>query len=128
MGRAQNLKPWPKGVSGNPGGRPKKPPLTDALQRLLEDPREAEGLIKAAVRMARRDSGFLKAIWERAEGKVPKPVEVSGDVTVGLAERIEAGRKRLADIRKRAADADEWCKREGGQGRVSASEQDDKRP
>jgi hypothetical protein len=23
MGKTENLKPWPKGVSGNPGGRPK---------------------------------------------------------------------------------------------------------
>jgi len=30
--RTKNLKPWPKGVSGNPGGRPKRKPVTEALQ------------------------------------------------------------------------------------------------
>jgi hypothetical protein len=32
-----NLKPWPKGVSGNPGGRPKKKAITEELERLLEE-------------------------------------------------------------------------------------------
>jgi len=30
--RTKNLKPWPKGVSGSPGGRPKRKPVTEALQ------------------------------------------------------------------------------------------------
>jgi hypothetical protein len=36
VSNTQNLKPWPKGVSGNPGGRPKVKPLTEELERLLE--------------------------------------------------------------------------------------------
>ena len=35
-GRA-NLKPWPKGVSGNPGGRPRKKHITEELERLLAE-------------------------------------------------------------------------------------------
>jgi len=30
------LKPWPKGVSGNPGGRRKKPLIVEALQQIGE--------------------------------------------------------------------------------------------
>jgi Family of unknown function (DUF5681) len=37
--RTANLKPWPKGVSGNPGGRPKTKPITEELQRLLAEER-----------------------------------------------------------------------------------------
>jgi hypothetical protein len=33
-----NLKPWPKGVSGNPGGRPKRQPVSEALARLADQP------------------------------------------------------------------------------------------
>jgi len=35
--RMRNLGPWPKGVSGNPGGRPKTP-ITEAMQRMLVEP------------------------------------------------------------------------------------------
>ena len=57
-----NLKPWPKGVSGNPGGRPKKKPLTSELERLLEqeapkrkvDLEAAEGLAEAIAKARKR--------------------------------------------------------------------------
>ena len=32
VGRVQNLKPWPKGVSGNPGGRPKRDLASEIAQ------------------------------------------------------------------------------------------------
>ena len=35
MPNSQNLKPWPKGVSGNPEGRQKTKLTTDQLVRLL---------------------------------------------------------------------------------------------
>jgi hypothetical protein len=31
------MPPWPKGVSGNPGERPKRKPIFEALQRNLRD-------------------------------------------------------------------------------------------
>ena len=34
-GNPDNLKPWPKGMSGNPGGRPNKRAITEELERLL---------------------------------------------------------------------------------------------
>jgi hypothetical protein len=33
--RLQNLKPFPKGISGNPAGKPRKVLLSDALRRHL---------------------------------------------------------------------------------------------
>ena len=35
---SENLRPWQLGQSGNPGGRPKRKPLTDAYAALLDKP------------------------------------------------------------------------------------------
>jgi Family of unknown function (DUF5681) len=107
MGYAQNLKPWPKGVSGNPGGRPKKKLVTDELERLLQvEAPEAGGrtwatvIAEALLQQARK--GDVRAITEltnRIEGKAPQPVELSGDDDLDtLAEMIEKARKRVADM------------------------------
>jgi len=37
MANTQNLKPWPKGVSGNPSGRPRRKYLTDLVEELLHE-------------------------------------------------------------------------------------------
>jgi hypothetical protein len=78
MGRLQNLKPWPKGVSGNLGGRPKKTPLADACRELLDKPvpRDRTGRTYAeaiAEKLAKKAlAGNIPAareIADRAEGK-----------------------------------------------------------
>ncbi len=81
VGNSQNLKPWPKGVSGNPGGRPKTKPLTEELQRLLEEEAPkgkgqtwATAIAKTLLAKARK--GDVRAIAEvanRVEGKRFKP-------------------------------------------------------
>lgn len=38
MANSQNLKPWPKGTSGNPAGRPRNIKLTTAFRELLGKP------------------------------------------------------------------------------------------
>jgi Family of unknown function (DUF5681) len=73
---------WKPGQSGNPGGRPKKKPLTDELEKILNTISHdkagktyATRLVEAAVRRAIKKSDFaLKEIWERTEGKVPQAV------------------------------------------------------
>jgi hypothetical protein len=44
-GRTENLKPWPKGISGNLSGRPKSKRLSEAHKHRLEQlvPGDAEG-------------------------------------------------------------------------------------
>ena len=76
------LTPWKPGQSGNPGGRPKRKPLTEQLEKILDecgrDPQRrtyARRLVESAVKRAiKKDTFALKEIWERTEGKVPQAV------------------------------------------------------
>ena len=104
-GKPENLKPWPKGVSGNPGGRPKTKPLTEELERLLEQEapngkgetwaaRIAEALVKKA---AKGDVRAIAELANRLEGRPLQATEIDENVSASLAERIEAGRKRVSE-------------------------------
>jgi len=73
-GRTQNLKPWPKGFSGNPGGRPKRKPIEEALLAALK-PAEAQAVAKALVRQAKRGNvRAFDSLADRVDGKVPQAV------------------------------------------------------
>ena len=91
-GRVQNLKPWPKGVSGNPGGRPKRDLASEIAQAVFENNPNAiyEAMLRA---LKKGDPRVFVVLGERAYGKVKERVEV--EVTKGLAERIHAARMRL---------------------------------
>ena len=132
-GRARslaNLRHFPKGRSGNPGGRPKTP-VTDAYRRLAKkrypnDPENrtyaqlvAEGQFKAAIN-GKTESA--KEIADRLEGKVPQATHHTGGVgadgevlpipvSLDVHERIRTVLQRLRD---RETDA-------GGSGSLSAS-------
>ncbi len=88
MDKADNLKPYrfQPGQSGNPGGRPKKTPLTDALRALLE--KAAPGALKdkdyaraiaeaLARRAARGDVSAIREVCDRVEGKPKQAVELA---------------------------------------------------
>lgn len=91
----QNLRPpFPKGQSGNPGGRPKKLPITEAYRQALtgvlpEADRRRFGLPKGAtyadlvavsmVTQARKGSvRAAQELGDRTEGKPAQRLEVSG--------------------------------------------------
>jgi hypothetical protein len=103
MPNAQNLKPWPKGVSGNPGGRPKTKPFTEELARLLEQKApKGRGQTWAAViaqaLLLKARKGDVRAITElanRTEGKPLQSVEL--DAGFSIAERLEEARKRRSE-------------------------------
>ncbi len=74
------LKPYhfQPGISGNPSGRPKSKPITEAYQRVLTK-KECDSIAKAMLRQAKR--GNVKATVEmtdRTEGKLT-PVEGESD-------------------------------------------------
>jgi hypothetical protein len=68
------------GKSGNPGGRPKSKPLTEAYERLLADRKTADAVAKAMERQARK--GNVRAAQEmadRVEGKIQFQVVGTGE-------------------------------------------------
>ena len=78
MADSKNLKPWPKGKSGNPGGRPGRRPVTDALLELLDEqcPKgpagrtNAEAIAQALVKKAiQGDVRAVQEISDRTEGR-----------------------------------------------------------
>lgn len=87
---------WKPGESGNPGGRPKKKPITEMYEAMLNDP-ELIDVARDAIRKAISKGQMamvlqLKEMAERVEGKITQPIEA--DVTVNLADAIAEARKR----------------------------------
>ena len=105
-GRVENLKPWKPGESGNPGGRPKTKPLTEELQRLLEQAApKGKGRTWAAViaeaLLTKACKGDVRAIAELANRVEGRPFQAVGvDVEAGedLAEALARARKRAANM------------------------------
>lgn len=92
-----NLRPFKKGQSGNPSGRPKKNHVTKMYEQLLANP-ENRKEIKAAILKTLtggRMSGVLqlREVAERTEGKVADVVDmnVSGSITLEMV--LEARKK-----------------------------------
>jgi hypothetical protein len=87
-GNVANLKPFPKGVSGNPAGRPKSLTLSEAYRRELAkiDPNDAlkrtfaEVLAEQMiVKAAKGDVAALKEIADRVEGKAKQTITLTTD-------------------------------------------------
>ena len=106
-GRIENLKPWPRGVSGNPKGRPKCDISAELAKAVFEN--NAEAIYRAmARRLIKGDVRAFKILAERAYGKVKEQVDLELGVS-GLAERLQAARQRISEhsseAEKRSASA-----------------------
>lgn len=91
-GPVENLKPWPKGVSGNPAGAPKRGEswaeiiqrigeMTDAeyVQLKRSNPTQKQQAVMAIYMALKNDPqpGVFNAIMDRTEGKVTEKLEVN---------------------------------------------------
>jgi hypothetical protein len=84
------------GQSGNLSGRPKKKPMTELYEKLLNDPDVMKKLETSLIQMLGKGNMatvlHLREMTDRVEGKVTQPIEA--DITVNLADAIAAARKR----------------------------------
>ena len=88
----KNLKPYPKGVTGHPGQKPKIYSITAAVKELLDTvpPDETKGrtwiqiLALAILTQSLKNPTFFKELIERLEGKVALPIE-GGDKPIILS-------------------------------------------
>ena len=90
-------RPFVRGQSGNPGGRPKHHSFTDLYRAILDSP-EGERLVLDALRKILSRGGvaavmLLREMANRTEGKVREHVEMAGRVGVTLEQIIEARRR-----------------------------------
>jgi hypothetical protein len=73
-----NLKPWPKGVSGNPGGRPKRDAAAEIAQAVFE--KNPEAIYAAMLKTLQRGNPRAFAVLaDRAFGKLKEQVEMTHD-------------------------------------------------
>lgn len=91
-----NLKRYPKGTTGNPGGRRKKP-FQEIIDKFMDKKanRDEIGAVIMDVIRSRRMASVLmiREVAERMDGKVVQPVEMGGNLTISLETVLEAKKK-----------------------------------
>lgn len=91
-------RPFPKGVSGNPAGRPKSRPFREALDRAIKAASEGDEAISLddiaralLVKAKTGDVPAIKELAERYDGKVAQAI-IGGDEddpAINVVNRIE---------------------------------------
>jgi len=83
-GRVENLKPWKKGQSGNPGGRPKRDYSADIATAIFEQ--NPEAIYRAMLKsLLKGNPKVFAALADRAFGKVTHSSPQSEDAFAGAA-------------------------------------------
>ena len=86
---SKNLKPFKKGQSGNPKGRPKLPDIGKLIGKVLSEKQEGgqslaeEILRQGALKAAKGDARWAEIILSRAYGKPLQPINHSGKIEDG---------------------------------------------
>lgn len=85
-GTPENLKPFKKGQSGNPKGRPKLPDISEAVAKVLNGEEGAElelqNLLKVqAIRASKGDTKALELLLDRGYGKSKQSIDLKADVS-----------------------------------------------
>jgi hypothetical protein len=81
----QNLnKPWPKGKSGNPKGRPKLPDIREALAKVLAEEKDGVTALEMTlnalrIKAVRGDIRAAEALLDRAFGKPRQSIDHTSD-------------------------------------------------
>lgn len=92
-------KPWPKGVSGNPGGKAPKSLLQRKIEKGFNDPQFVDAAVESIKRrmLSNGMAGVLETKhWsERVDGPVKQEMDVN--VNLSMADMLSAARKRIAD-------------------------------
>lgn len=91
MAKTENLKPWPKGVSGNPGGRPKgiaakaREHTDQAMQVLVDGMADEDSRVRVAAAREVLDRGWGKPLAMTAD--VTKKLDdfTDDDIDAGIA-------------------------------------------
>lgn len=88
---------WISGTSGNPGGRPKKKWITEALEaECAANPQKLKQLSKSVLKVAHKNPSMFVAVRETLEGKLVEHVEHSGSLE--LAARVARARAAAAEM------------------------------
>ena len=85
MGRKlnlQNLKPFKKGQSGNPNGRPKLPDIKEALELLLSDVESGKTKLEMVInalykRAIKGDVRAIQELLDRMYGKAQQKTDIT---------------------------------------------------
>jgi phage shock protein A len=95
------LKPFPKGVSGNPGGRTKKPLVDRMLEEALaaDDSKKAKQIADRLISLAATKGSIAaaKLIVERVEGKPKRNADESEQRVQLTKEQVD---QQLAELLK----------------------------
>jgi hypothetical protein len=88
--KPENLTPWKRGQSGNPGGYSKTRRMASALNTYIKLSGATEDIVAALVQGAKDGNiQHIREIFDRIDGKVPTPVEVIEDDGPDYAEDPE---------------------------------------